>query len=213
MPGTSKPALRKVCGITRAADAARAVGAGATAVGLIFYPQSPRAVTVAQAQAIASEVPRGVRRVGVFVGESPDTIAATMQRVPLDVVQLHGGESPGDCDAVRCAAGSGAEVWKAVRVGPDFDDSPLAEFVVDAFLLDTARKGMYGGTGEVFPWQLAVGAKRHGRIIISGGLDGDNVAEAIRIVQPWGVDSSSRLERQPGVKDPEKVTRFLQAAC
>ena len=212
MPGTGKPVLRKVCGITSAEDAAHAVRAGANAVGMVFYPPSPRAVMVAQAEKIVSDVPAGVRRVGVFVGESPATIADVMQRVPLDVVQLHGGESPDDYHAVRRAVGDGAEIWKAVRVGPQFDDSLLSGFAVDAFLLDTARKGLHGGTGEVFPWQLAVSAKRHGKIIISGGLDGENVAEAIRIARPWGVDSSSRLEREPGVKDPERVVRFLQAA-
>ena len=212
MPGTGKPTLRKVCGVTRAVDAVHAVRAGANAVGMVFYPPSPRSVTVEQAEMIVSEVPEGIRRVGVFVGESPDTIIATMQRVPLDVVQLHGSASADDCHAVRRAAGDGAEIWTAVGVGPRFDDSLLSEFAVDAFLLDTARDGLYGGTGEVFPWQLALAAKRHGRIIIAGGLDGENVAEAIRIVRPWGVDSSSRLERQPGIKDPDKVTRFLQAA-
>ena len=206
------PVLRKVCGITRAEDAAHAVRVGANAVGLIFYPPSPRAVTVAQAAKIVSDVPAGIRRVGVFVGKSPAKIAAAIQRVPLDVVQLHGGESPDDCQAVRRAAGNGTEIWKAFRVGPQFDDSLLSAFEVDAFLLDTARDGLHGGTGEVFPWQLAVSAQRHGRVIIAGGLDAENVAEAIRIARPWGVDSSSRLEREPGVKDPERVARFLLAA-
>ena len=212
MPGTGMPVLRKVCGVTRAEDAAHAVRAGANAVGLIFYRPSPRAVTVAQAEQIVSDVPAGIRRVGVFVGERPAKIAAAIQRVPLDVIQLSGGENPDDCQAVRRAAGDGAEIWKAVRVGPRFDDSLLSGFDVDAFVLDTAREGLHGGTGEVFPWQLAVSAKRHGKVIIAGGLDAENVAEAIRIARPWGVDSSSRLEREPGVKDPERVTRFLQAA-
>ena len=212
MPGAGKPVLRKVCGITRARDATHAVRAGANAVGMVFYPPSPRAVTVAQAERIVSDVPAGVRRVGVFVGESPATIAAAMERVPLDVVQLHGGASPDDCRAVRRAAGDGAEIWKAFQVGPRFDDSLLSGFDVEAFMLDTARDGLHGGTGEVFPWKLALSAKRHGRIIIAGGLDAENVAEAIRIARPWGVDSSSRLERKPGVKDPERVARFLQAA-
>lgn len=212
MPAAGKPVLRKVCGITRAEDAANAVRAGANALGLIFYPPSPRAVTVAQAEKIVSDVPAGIRRVGVFVQETPNRIATAIERVPLDVVQLAGGESPDDCHAVRRAAGDRAEIWKAVRVGPRFDDSLLSEFDVDAFLLDTLRDGLHGGTGEVFPWQLALSAKRHGNIIIAGGLDAGNVAEAIRIARPWGVDSSSRLEREPGVKDPERVARFLQAA-
>lgn len=211
MSDTSRLALRKVCGIMRPRDAAHAIQLGAEAIGMIFYRRSPRAITVSEAAEIA--VAAGdARSVGVFVNESPEIIAKIAGRVPLQVVQLHGDEGPADCDAVRSAAPS-VEIWKAVRVGPEFDFAALSEFDVDAFLLDTARAGAFGGTGETFDWRLALEAKRHGRIVLSGGLDGANVAEAIRIVEPWGVDASSRLEARPGVKDPAKVASFLEAAA
>ena len=210
MPDTSSLALRKVCGITRPEDAAHAIHSGAEAIGMIFYPRSPRAVTVSQAEKVAAAA-GDARRVGVFVNESPDVIAETANRVPLQVVQLHGDEGPADCDAVRSTLPN-VTIWKAVRVGPEFDLAVLSDFAVDAFLLDKARAGVFGGTGETFDWQIALAAKRHGRIVLSGGLDGANVAEAIRVVRPWGVDASSRLETRPGVKDPAKVTAFLEAA-
>lgn len=211
MSDTSRPVLRKVCGIMRPKDAAHAVQLGAEAIGMIFYRRSPRAVAVSEAAEIAV-VAGDACTVGVFVNESPKIIAKIAGRVPLQVVQLHGDEGPADCQAVRSAAPSAA-IWKAVRVGPEFDPAVLSEFDVDAFLLDTARAGAFGGTGETFDWRLALEAKRHGRIVLSGGLDGSNVAEAIRLVQPWGVDASSRLEAEPGVKDPAKVASYLEAAA
>ena len=203
--------MRKVCGIARPSDAEQAVRAGANAVGMIFYPPSPRAVTVAEATQIIALVPAAVRRVGVFVDEPPEAIAAAARQARLSVVQLHGTEDPARCGAVRRAVGPRVEVWKALRIGDGFDAANLDGFTVDAFLLDTARVGAYGGTGETFPWPAAVEAKRYGKIILAGGLHGGNVAQAVRIVRPWGVDASSLLERSPGVKDPAKVAQFLDA--
>ena len=188
------------------------MGSGANAIGMILYPRSPRAVTSAQAAQVAARVPPGVRRVGVFVNENPAAVADTMRRAGLDVAQLHGDESPAVCDAVRRAVPDRAAIWKAVRVGSGFDAAELADFAVDAFLLDTSRAGSFGGTGETFDWRRALEAKPFGRVVLSGGLNAGNVAEAIRIVRPWGVDASSRLEDRPGVKDPDKVARFLEAA-
>ncbi len=206
-----KPTLRKVCGLANPRDAVLAVRYGANAIGVILYPHSPRAVTAEQAAGIAAAVPPGVRRVGVFVNEGPDVIARIASDAGLDVVQLHGDESPEQCKAIRDCLGDAVEVWKAVRVGPAFDGAGLGAYRVDGFLLDTARKGAYGGTGANFPWHLARHAKPYGRVILSGGLDGANVAQAARIATPWGVDSSSRLELRPGLKDPEKVAGFLRA--
>lgn len=203
--------MRKVCGIARPSDAEQAVRAGANAVGMIFFPPSPRAVTAATATEIVAVVPASIRRVGVFVDEPPEAIAATVQQAGLSVVQLHGREDPDRCAAVRRTLGRGVEIWKALRIGDGFDAAGLGRFAVDAFLLDTARVGVYGGTGETFPWQAAVEAKRYGKIVLAGGLHGGNVAEAVRVVRPWGVDASSLLERRPGVKDPAKVARFLDA--
>ena len=205
-----KPVVRKVCGLTSSVDAAFAVNAGANATGIVFYPPSPRSVDVAAAREIVAAVPPGVLRVGVFVNETAERVGEAVRRVPLDVVQLHGDEGPADCDSVRRAIG-GASLWKAFRVGPAFDPTTLRDFAADAFLLDTARSGTYGGTGHSFAWHLAVPAKRFGRVILAGGLDGSNVSNAVRAVAPWGVDASSRLEKHPGCKDPEKVARYLTA--
>ena len=211
MGGRWQAALRKVCGVTRPADAMHAVEAGANAIGMIFYAPSPRSVTLARARQVGSCIPDHVRRVGVFVSERPDFIAAAIDQARINVVQLHGNETAEECDTVRRELGNEVEIWKAIRVGAGFRGTGLAKYGVDAFLLDTAKKGAYGGTGEAFPWKLALLAKRFGRIVLAGGLDGGNVGEAVRTVRPWGVDSSSRLEERPGVKDPSKVTRFLAA--
>ncbi|MXY66993.1 MAG: phosphoribosylanthranilate isomerase [Acidobacteriia bacterium] len=208
----SQPALRKVCGVTRPADAVQAARSGANAIGLIFYPRSLRAVTPESAREIVEALPEDVLKVGVFVSESPAAVADTVGRAGLDVAQLHGDESPADCDSLRRAAGGGLNIWKAVRVGSQFDDARLGEFEVEAFLLDTAVEGSHGGTGTTFPWHLAVPAKRYGKVVLAGGLHGGNVADAVRAVRPWGVDASSLLESRPGVKDPQKVARYLAAA-
>ncbi len=208
----SQPELRKVCGVTRPADAVHAARSGANAIGLIFVPRSLRAVTPERAREIVEALPDDVLKVGVFVSESPAVVAATARRVGLDVAQLHGDESPADCDSLRRAAGGSLKIWKAVPVGSRLDDARLGEFGVEAFLLDTAVEGGHGGTGTTFPWHLAVPAKRHGKVVLAGGLHGGNVADAVRAVRPWGVDASSQLESRPGVKDPQKVARYLAAA-
>ncbi len=204
-------AVRKVCGVTRPADADFAVRAGANAIGMVFYHGSPRAVSLGQARLVVAHIPDGVRRVAVFVNEQPERIAGTLRYTGADVVQLHGDETPEQCRAVRRAIGAGPELWKATRVGEGFDGASLADFPVDGYLLDTSKRGAYGGTGETFPWHLAINAKRFGRVVLAGGLDGSNVADAVRSVRPWGVDASSLLERRPGVKDARKVSRYLES--
>ena len=201
------PAIIKVCGITRPADAAVAAEAGATAIGVMFYPASPRAVRVAQAAMISSSVPAPVLKVGVFVNEDPNRIRTVVDAARLDIVQLHGDEGPYDIESL-----SGYRLWKALRVGPDFDASTLKAFDVEAFVLDTAGEG-YGGSGRSFPWEKALAAKEHGKVIVAGGLAADNVAAAVRQIEPWGVDASSRLESRPGEKDPEKVREYVAAAA
>jgi len=131
-----------------------------------------------------------------------------VQAARLDVVQLHGDETPdilGSLDGLR--------VWRALPVGPEFDPASLAAWDVEAVLLDAPSGEAYGGSGRQFPWAKAVEAKRvHPKIVVAGGLDGSNVAQAIREVAPWGVDSSSRLESSPGVKDEAKVKAYVSAA-
>ena len=197
----------KVCGITSVADAVFAARNGATALGFIFFPGSPRYLRVEEAAMIAAAVPRGVLRVGVFVDEDPGQIRQAVSAARLDVVQLQGNEPP----SVRRDL-EGLRIWKAFRVGDGFDPASVTAFECDAYLLDTARKGSYGGTGHTFPWRIAGETKKHGPVIIAGGLDGSNVADAIRAALPYGVDACSKLESKPGVKDNEKVRQYLAAA-
>ncbi|MEZ5362665.1 MAG: phosphoribosylanthranilate isomerase [Bryobacterales bacterium] len=198
----------KVCGITHPADAIAAVQAGATAIGMVFYAPSPRAVKTHEAAVISAVVPPTALKVGVFVNEEPERIRSLAEAARLDVVQLHGDEGPETISAL-----SGLRLWRAFRVGPHFQPAVLEELQgVEAFLLDGPAGDAYGGAGVPFAWDKAVEAARYGKVIIAGGLDGENVAEAIRIAQPWGVDSSSKLERKPGEKDHDKVAAYITAA-
>ena len=193
-------AIFKICGITNQPDADAAIAAGATAIGFNFYPKSPRYITPESAARIATP---GVRRVGVFVNEPAPRIAEIASLASLDVAQLHGDETPAQYpDAIA--------VWKAARVSPDFDFSQLDDCPAEALLLDGPAAELYGGAGRTFDWALARGA-RH-RIIVAGGLDASNVALAISLAQPWGVDSCSRIECSPGKKDHMKMNDFLHAA-
>ena len=193
-------AILKVCGITNQPDADAAIAAGATAIGFNFYPGSPRHIAPELAASIATP---GVRRVGVFVNEQPERIAAVARMAALDVAQLHGDETPAQYPA-------GLVVWKAARVSPGFDFSQLDHGPAEALLLDGPAAELYGGAGRIFDWALARDA-RH-RIILAGGLDASNVARAISLAQPWGVDSCSRIESAPGIKDHMKMIDFLLAA-
>lgn len=198
----------KVCGIVEPFDALAAVQAGATAIGMVFYPESPRFARVDQAAMVSAVVSSAALKVGVFVNETPEQIRTIAEAARLDVIQLHGDEPP---NAV--AELEGLRVWKALPVGDNFDVAWLDEYDCEAFLLDTAKAAAYGGSGQTFPWHKAVEAKQSGKkIILAGGLGPDNVAEAIRTVQPWGVDASSRLEESPGRKDAEKVRAYIDSA-
>ncbi len=193
-------AIFKVCGITNQPDADAAIAAGATAIGFNFYLKSPRYIAPESAALIATP---GVRRVGVFVNEPATRIAEIARLASLDVAQLHGDETPAQYPAAIA-------VWKAARVSPDFDFSQLDDCPAEALLLDGPAADLYGGAGHTFDWTLARNA-RH-RIIVAGGLDASNVARAISLAQPWGVDSCSRIESSPGKKDHMKMIDFLQAA-
>jgi phosphoribosylanthranilate isomerase len=177
----------KICGITRRQDAEAAVAAGASAIGFIFAASSPRLVTPAS----AAELGRGldVWKVGVFVNESPASVEAVMRAAQLDVAQVYGGDLPGV-----------ARVWRALRPGSPSNPGEA----VEAILLDGPSNGI------AFDWKNARGIAE--KLILAGGLNASNVAEAIRIAQPWGVDASSSLESAPGIKDHDKVRQFIKAA-
>ena len=200
IPRVTLKAILKVCGITNQPDADAAIAAGATAIGFNFYPKSPRYIAPDLAARIATP---GAVRVGVFVNEPAPRIAEIAALAALDVAQLHGDETPSEYPA-------GIAVWKAARVSPDFDFSQLDDCPADALLLDGPAAGLYGGGGLCFDWTLAQNA-RH-RIVVAGGLDASNVARAILLAQPWGVDSCSRIESSPGKKDHMKMIGFLHAA-
>jgi len=201
------PEIIKVCGLTSPVDALAAIRFGANAVGFILFPGSPRGLTPNYVAILSALIPWSVLKVGVFVDEDPGRLRVIAAMARLDVVQLHGDESP-----EYCAALEGLRIWKAVRVGEGFAPETLAAYKVEAFLLDTASGDAYGGTGRTFPWPKALAAKKYGKIIMAGGLDGGNVADAIRAVDPWGVDASSKLETNPGVKDHERVRLYVEAA-
>lgn len=203
---TKQPKTRvKICGMTRVEDALKAVELGADAVGFIFYKKSPRAVTIKQARVIIKELPPFVHRVGVFVNESIERVNELKEKLGLDLVQLHGDETPAYCRKVN------SRVLKAIRISDSSSLKELSKFNVDGFLLDTFHPGIYGGTGKVFDWKLAKQAGKFGRIIVAGGLNQDNVAEAISNARPYGVDVCSGVEKTPGVKDIKKMRAFLSA--
>ncbi|HXG32302.1 MAG TPA: phosphoribosylanthranilate isomerase [Bryobacteraceae bacterium] len=193
----------KICGITNLDDALAAAEAGVSALGFNFYPRSPRYIAPQAAQRILECLPAGIWRVGVFVNERAESVVETARQIGLDVVQLHGDEPPE-------ALPTGLRVWKAFRVGPAFDTSQLGRYAVEACLLDAAGAGDFGGSGRTFDWTILPPVSQ--RIILAGGLDAANVAAAIRVARPWGVDACSRLESAPGRKDHRKIVEFVRAA-
>jgi phosphoribosylanthranilate isomerase len=191
----------KICGITNQQDADAAVAAGATAIGFNFFRKSPRYVAPEAAAAIAT--PAGVRRVGVFVDEARGRIEEIGRTARLDVAQLHGEEAAADYPG-------GVAVWKAARVGEGFSLAAYDGVTAEALVLDGPAGELYGGAGLTFDWRIVTGAGR--RIILAGGLDASNVARAVALARPWGVDACSRIERAPGIKDHKKMIDFVEAA-
>jgi phosphoribosylanthranilate isomerase len=189
----------KICGITTDGDARAAVEAGADAIGFVFAESSPRRVVPARAAAIDG---RGARRVGVFVDPDVETVRRVVEEAALDVVQLHGNESPGLCAAV------GVPVWKRfdVRAGdtPEILDAALRGYDVEAWLFDPGA-----GSGRTFTWSLV--RPWATASVVAGGLDPDNVGRAVRTARPWFVDVSSGVELAPGRKDPCRMRAFVEA--
>ena len=199
----------KVCGITRPEDAELAAELGAWAIGFVLWPQSPRAADPGAAVAIAAALRRRVELVGVFVNATLDEIAHAADELHLSHVQLHGDEGPAFC--AEAGRRTGAKVIKAVRVAGAADFQDLERYHTDLHLLDTAAKGLRGGSGRTWDWALAARRRRNVPVILSGGLGADNVAAGIAAVEPWAVDVSSGVEASPGVKDPERMRAFMAA--
>lgn len=183
----------KVCGITNTDDALAAVDAGANALGFNFYIGSPRYIEPRRASGVMQALPAGVLKVGVFV----DHVSAVEG---IDVEQIHGA----------ITQTHGPRFWRAVRAGAGFNADAVENIGEEALLLDTPHAALHGGTGETFDWSLAR-SERH-RIIVAGGLDETNVREAIETARPWGVDSCSRIERSPGLKDHGRMRAYIEAA-
>jgi phosphoribosylanthranilate isomerase len=201
----------KICGITNWADAAAALDAGANALGFNFYAPSPRYIPPSHARTIVSRMPPGVDAVGVFVNASFAEANEIGLAIDLDVLQLHGDETP---EAVAQLS----ESWpliKAFRVSPEFRAEQLDAYRshTDFFLLDGFSKDTRGGSGRTFDWSVAREAKQHGRIFLSGGLNAENVREAVLQVRPFAVDVCSGVEASPGKKDAARVRAFVEAAA
>lgn len=198
----------KICGITRNEDALACAHAGADAIGLVFYPPSPRHVSVAQAAAIACVLPPFVTTVGLFVNPTASEVAAVLRDLRLDVLQFHGDEPADFC------ASFGVPYLKAVRVkaGVDLVQYAFRYREAQGLLLDAYVEGTPGGTGQAFDWGL-IPAELPLPVILSGGLEPGNVAEAIKRVQPWAVDVSSGVEAAKGLKDAAKIAAFMKGVC
>lgn len=203
--GTGSRRVRiKVCGLTRAEDARAAAGCGVDAVGIIFYAPSPRGVDIATAVAVAEAVPAFVTKVGVFVDAPEEEVAQVLERVPLDLIQFHGKETP-----QRCARAPRPFI-KAIAMHDEvnMDEMERRYPGARALLLDTFSDRLKGGTGHSFDWQLA---RRSGAIpiVLAGGMNVGNVARAIEVVRPYAVDVNGGVESRPGIKDAKMIEKFV----
>ena len=197
----------KICGITRIEDALTVVNSGADAIGLVFYPRSPRAVSTAQAARIAAAVSPFVTLVGLFVNADADSIRETLHQVPLGLLQFHGDETEQQCEQFD------SPYIKAIRMRPEVNRETLSNEYqsAQALLLDAYTPGTYGGTGEQFSWQR-IPADLQRPIILAGGLEAGNVASAIDQVHPYAVDVSGGVEADKGIKDAARIHAFVNAA-
>jgi len=195
----------KICGITRVEDALDAVDAGADAIGLVFYAQSPRCVSVEQAQKIAIVIPPFVSLVGLFVNATKTEIESTLSKVRLDILQFHGDESAQDCEQINLP------YYKAIRVKADTN---LVQYAVEfssakALLLDAYNESAFGGTGQTFDWSL-IPKNLTKPVILAGGLTPENVTSAISQARPYAVDVSGGVEASKGIKDVAKIAAFMR---
>jgi phosphoribosylanthranilate isomerase len=197
--------IAKVCGMTRVSDALHAVEHGATALGFVFWPRSPRFVDPFRAAAIINELPSTVTAIGVFVNQPIDDIQRIVVTSGVTAVQLHGDEPPAYAGAL------GWPVWRAVAL-QNANDTLASWPATTTILLDAHDAIRRGGTGRTIDWHAAAQVAATRRVVLAGGLTPDNVQAAIETVRPEGVDVSSGVEDAPGVKNPDKVARFLERA-
>lgn len=195
----------KICGITRLTDGLAAAEAGAAAIGLVFYPKSPRYIEPKQAADLIAQLPPLLTVVGLFVNTPTQEINQIADFCRLDAIQLHGDESPEGC------RGLNRRVIKALRIAQPGDLALAAAYPVSALLLDAKVTGHYGGTGESFDWGMLTEFTPSRPWILAGGLTPENVGDALRRVRPYAVDLSSGVESAPGVKDPAKIRKFFAA--
>ena len=195
----------KICGITNKDDALAAAKLGAWALGFIFYKQSPRYVSPFKAKKIIDELPPFVTPVGVFVNLKEGAVMDIAEFCGISTLQLHGDESPQYCRRLKKF-----KLIKAFRVKEDFNISGLGEYPVSAYLFDGHEKGVFGGTGKTFDWEVIKDKKIPKPVILSGGLSPENVAGAVRGLSPYAVDVSSGVEKEPGKKDYGKMEIFLR---
>jgi phosphoribosylanthranilate isomerase len=193
----------KICGITNIDDAMAAVDFGADALGFNFFRKSPRYIEPHKAAEIIAQLPPFIVPVAIFVNEREERIREILTSACIHGVQFHGDETPEFCQRF------GNHVIKAFQVKDKESIKHMAHYRVSAYLLDSYREGVRGGTGVTFDWHLAVVAKTFGRIILAGGLNPDNVAEAVKLVQPYGVDVAGGVEREKGIKDHAKMKKFI----
>jgi phosphoribosylanthranilate isomerase len=194
----------KICGITNKEDALCAAGCGAAALGFIFYRPSPRYIKPSDARKIAGVLPDDLVKVGVFVNEKPEEIKRIVEYCALDMIQLHGDESPEFCREFPSA-----HVIKAVELKNEADFVYAKSYHVGAILVDSRHAGLYGGTGKKANWDLACRIKNKKPLILSGGLNEKNVAEALKVVAPAALDINSGVESEPGKKDHTKLARIF----
>ncbi len=192
----------KICGITTVEDAEKAVELRADALGFNFYQKSPRFITKVAARRIIQRIDPFMTTVGVFVNETMERIQEVIYYTGIQIIQLHGDEGPEYCSKLS------RPVIKVIRVTGPESLTGLSAYPVSAFLLDSRTEG-YGGSGAPFDWGLAVEAKKHGRVILSGGLTPENVRSAIERVNPYAVDVCSGVEKEPGRKDHMRMAAFI----
>ncbi len=196
----------KICGITNLDDGLEAIAAGVDALGFVFVPNTPRYITPSQAKLVIKQLPPFITNVGLFVDSEIDEIEDIVNHCKLDAVQLHGNESPEMCSQISLQT----KVIKSFHVKKELQvlRNEIANYRVDAYLLDTFIKGKAGGTGQTFDWRIAEGLSQ--RIILAGGLTPNNIGTAIAQLQPYGVDVSSGVEKSPGKKDTNKIHSFVR---